>query len=713
MRKHWTLAVAVLVCSLTGCTLEDASERGDQCPNDPQSSEKLSYIVKTDGTICQNCSDHEESFTNGVCPAKYAGCYRDSNKELYCMAKCPSDQLACDGKCADPNSNEHCGAKGDCNDADPNSGNYKGSVCNKDQKCENGFCIIVNCDDKHAQCDGNCIDPMTNNNHCGAKGLCTSTEPSDSNFMGKICNDYSSCQNGDCVCNANYVECDGVCINPETDNSHCGAKLGSCSSDDENDDNFKGFACAGNEKCISKKCLLDKCDEGKELCINASNERSCINLSTDINNCGECNNECKAPEGQVVAGCEDGNCIFACDTENGYIECQEDGQLKCILEESMKTDKQNCGSCGNQCKEEQSCILGECIDKDYDNTSCKDSETGKYSNSKTGCGILCKDCTTIEKIASEDSVICTDEGKCEVVECQAGYHLTDNKGTCVINSALECAAPNQSKTEDCTKMSEHGTGDCTNGMCTIASCINGYHKSEDGLKCDQNTDAFCGEDGDCTKKYKNGTGKCDANKCVLVNCNPNYHTENNACVADNPTHCGPDSKNCEVQYPGGNVSCQSASCKLDSCKTNYHPHNGGCEADSKTDCGAHGNGCKGNSYCSKGSCFVAPEKCTVHENGIICSDNKTVCRNKVTDTPSEQGGGNTSIFHCYPIDELDQNCFWNMVIINCKSYKEILTGKCFFDPSRADEPSRGWSCECKTPGLHFGYNTTTQERDCH
>ncbi len=714
MRRQWILAVAVLACGLAGCTLEEASERGDQCPNDPQNGQKLSYIMKTDGTICQNCSDYEENFLNNVCPAKYAGCYLDSNNEFYCMAKCPADQLACDGKCADPNSNEHCGAKGFCNDADPNSANYKGMTCNKDQKCENGFCIIVNCDADHAQCDGNCIDPMTNNNHCGAKGLCRSSEPTDSNYIGKVCPNYSSCRNGNCICDENYVDCGGLCINPETDSEHCGAK-GLCSSETESDDNFKGYACTENEKCISKKCLLDKCDEGKDLCINASNERACVDLSTDVQNCGECNNECKAPENQVVAGCEDGNCIFDCDAENGFIECLEDGQRKCILESSMLTDNRNCGGCGIVCGSDQSCILGECLDKDYVNITCKDSETGKYSNSKKACGVLCNDCTTIDKIASEDSVICTNEGKCEVVECQAGYHLAKDKGTCVANSALECAAPNESETDNCTKMSEHGTGECTNGTCMIEKCNKGYHKSDDGLKCDQNTDAFCGEDGDCTQKYKNGTGKCETDTCALIDCDSNFHKEGNACTPDSPTHCGKSNINCEEQFPGGIVSCQSATCKLDGCKTNYHRYNSGCEPDSKDNCGSHGTGCKGNLNCSKGNCFIESDKCTENENGIMCSDNQTVCRNRVINATSEEGGGNTGYFQCSSTADLDQNCFWNIVIVNCKSssYKDILTGKCFYDPNRAGEPSKGWSCECKTSSLHFGYNTMTKTLDCH
>ena len=96
----------------------------------------------------------------------------------------------------------------------------------------------------------------------------------------------------------------------------------------------------------------------------------CVDLLTDVNNCGTCGNVC--PEGQpgFVRGCVEGNCFFmrerAC--AEGLSSC--DGV--CV---DRLTDPANCGVCGNVCGAGEICFAGQCAREhrcDAGLTNCND-----------------------------------------------------------------------------------------------------------------------------------------------------------------------------------------------------------------------------------------------------------------------------------------------------------------------------------------------------
>jgi hypothetical protein len=100
---------------------------------------------------------------------------------------CKSNEVACDGKCIDPTSDtDFCGASADCSREDA------GSACEDDEVCDDGVCTVV-CDEPLLACDGECIDPMTDEDFCGAAGTCQGRPDS-----GRKCESGEVCLMGDC-----------------------------------------------------------------------------------------------------------------------------------------------------------------------------------------------------------------------------------------------------------------------------------------------------------------------------------------------------------------------------------------------------------------------------------------------------------------------------------------------------------------------------------
>ncbi len=81
----------------------------------------------------------------------------------------------------------------------------------------------------------------------------------------------------------------------------------------------------------------------------------CVDLQTDVDNCGTCGNVC--PEGQLgfVRGCAAGNCFFM--RERACAEGLSSCNGVCV---DRQTDSANCGVCGNVCAAGEICFVGQC-----------------------------------------------------------------------------------------------------------------------------------------------------------------------------------------------------------------------------------------------------------------------------------------------------------------------------------------------------------------
>ena len=150
-----------------------------------------------------------------------------------------------------------------------------------------------------------------------------------------------------------------------------------------------------------------------------------VNFSTNIHNCGECGRDCEnlfsvsrlnaAGDlfGAISFSCVDGRCVvdecaegyidcngdpsdgcemFSVDGSSCEVNCQDDGWLDCNgdyrdgCETDIMNDSDNCGECGNECRESLngipvSCIEGECVQGDQ----CLDDYYDLDGNPVNGC----------------------------------------------------------------------------------------------------------------------------------------------------------------------------------------------------------------------------------------------------------------------------------------------------------------------------------------
>jgi len=185
-------------------------------------------------------------------------------------------------------------------------------------------------------CDGACVDTTSNPEHCGACGnVC------EANIRGTA----ERCIAGSCTACGRAGEpcCDVSRLRIECLDEwlRCGTAA-VCE------------ACGGaDEPCWGAGVCRDGlgCDEGPWVCgcDPPTLERcgdACVDLETDVANCGECGNACA--EG---AECPDGECT--CPTPATAI-C--DGA--CV---DTQTDASNCGECGVACGSTERCATGRCL----------------------------------------------------------------------------------------------------------------------------------------------------------------------------------------------------------------------------------------------------------------------------------------------------------------------------------------------------------------
>ncbi len=690
--------IASLLLFASGCTLDEVKDKGDLCPGDKSSGAQLSYIVTQDEEKCdaESCPEYAESFEIGVCPATLSACHVDPEKQYYCSTPCTKSMIACMGKCINPKENsKFCGARGECNDPDESSDDFIGNTCSNGKKCDNGVCTDEVCNG--LTCDGKCINPSTSAEFCGAKGRCLDENSDSEDFIGINCGEHAICSNGECKCDDNYIRCDGKCVNFLSNPNYCGAK-GECTSDDPDDDNYRGETCESGNVCDLGECKVQTC-EGNERVCDTEEGRKCINTMTNIDHCGSCGHSCNEnhPENQIAYACIDGTCSYLCTKE--YENCaKEEGGIQCVSKENMKTDSLNCGECGKVCTEGTRCVDGQCIESSCESNQC--AINGKCENTDTACGPNCLNCSASGNAAQGTC----NNGTCIVSKCQQGYHLKfDATGVvCSQNTNTECGKQDSTTVTDCT--TGNYTGKCMNdGTCEEINCPSGCPLNGQCL----NDDEHCGQScQNCVGLGGAASAKCENNQCVIKVCPNNSHIseDGKSCVANSAASCAPtDSKfpqNCNTIDSNGNWTCSNGYCLLTGCKSGFHQYGNNCEANNNQNCGSHGNACPNNYSCQGTSCTL-----TSCDDSV---ENESCGFEKVCKTTGATGGSN---IQCVSFSDRDNECFYDKTPKKCPG-RTGTTGTCIYKPSLASKyvgRSQRWTCECSNTSYVFCLSNNTYQ----
>jgi hypothetical protein len=199
-----------------------------------------------------------------------------------------------------------------------------------------------------SMCSNMCVDLKTDSMNCGK---CGTTCP-----MG------ATCVQGSCQCMAGQTKCGNTCVDLKTDGTNCG-KCGTICGNDAG-----AIMGGGMWQCVAGACTV-VCPAPKTNCNNA-----CVDIQTDMDNCGMCGNPCD-PQTQQ---CTMGQC---CKTTEKVCSGM------CI---DVQSDAKNCGMCGNVCPMNNPvCASGMCVNIPQTCkvvagiTWCQDTMVGR------GCNAAC------------------------------------------------------------------------------------------------------------------------------------------------------------------------------------------------------------------------------------------------------------------------------------------------------------------------------------
>jgi hypothetical protein len=254
----------------------------------------------------------------------------------------------------------------DTNTDEANCGNC-GDPCRGDQYCNAGVC---SCTTGMVDCGGACINPLTDGDYCGASDPCT-TNP------GTDCRDDQVCSAGSCACPTGEEECAGACTDTQHDPLNCGG----CAT-------AGGDVCDAGEYCVDGVCV-GECVLPNIVC---GTPPACIDPQTNNDHCGGCDSPCTIADGFLCQGgtcqCVGGltNCGGVCVNtlfdnancggcagaggqactggqycDNGTCTCAGDLEFcggNCV---DTQSDEANCGFCGIQCNPDETCMSGQCV----------------------------------------------------------------------------------------------------------------------------------------------------------------------------------------------------------------------------------------------------------------------------------------------------------------------------------------------------------------
>lgn len=146
--------------------------------------------------------------------------------------------------------------------------------------------------------------------------------------------DASAIESGSCP--VGFLDCNGDASDCETevatDPDHCGACDTACSTDG-----------VTQRTCVDGVCH-PVCDATHVDCNGDGLDGCEIDVSSNVDNCGGCNQPCSA-DGVTQRSCIDGVCQAMCDAM--FADCNGDGRDGCEID--LTSDADNCGACDRAC----------------------------------------------------------------------------------------------------------------------------------------------------------------------------------------------------------------------------------------------------------------------------------------------------------------------------------------------------------------------------
>ena len=458
-----------------------------------------------------NCGEHGKS-CSGIEHALEATCNEESG--ICTIVSCDlhyhidQENETCEEDTAD-NCNEHghsCWVE-----------HAAGVECAWDEAGAYAYCVTQECEDGYHLVD----NPE---NPSGPKN-CAKDSGEDCGSEGLQCPENASCEQKEdgtygCKCDDGYIDCDGVCVNLDSNKNHCGT----CHNQ-----------CKDNQACIGGVC---GCASGTD-CAN-----SCVDLYNDKNNCGSCANQCKDYQACISGSC---GCTNGTDCGSSCVELQ--------------SDNNNCGACGLVCKSYQTCKAGKCSCTSGTDcgSSCVDLQNDK--NNCGSCGTKCKDyqacisgkcsCTSGTDCGSSCVNLNSDNKNCGACGLVCKSYQTCKGGKCICTSGTDCGSSCVDLQND-----KNNCGSCGNKCKDYQACISGKCGCASGTDCGsscvnvQSDNKNCGA---CGKSCGSGLA-CSAGKCV---CTGGLTLCGSTCVkvsSDN-NHCGACNNKCT-----NGRACQAGSC---------------------------------------------------------------------------------------------------------------------------------------------------------
>ena len=422
---------------------------------------------------------------------------------------------------------------------------------------------------------------------------------------------YRWCDDGSCP--AGFGDCDGNSAN-------------GCETDLRFDDNNCGWCdhvCAylhATTGCLDTVCTITGCDAGWGDCDGGYYNGCETSLSSDAGNCGACGNACAFSH--ASASCAAGACVMGlCFT--GWED--RDGQTGNGCETSLRSDADNCGSCGNVCNlphASSRCVLGVCYPDVCDpgwlncdtepSNGCEADPTGDPQNCG-GCGNVCS--------YPHAHGVCTDSS-CGMGACHNGWNNCDSDQGTGCESFTDTDVNNCGACDNVCQL-DNAVPVCVQGGCRLAFCSDGFGNcdGDDANGCEADLSDDPGNCGTCGNacSFDHAEALCTGGACALGTChsgwdNCNGHPSDGCEIDTNADvqNCGTCWNACSL--PHATPACSNGTCVPGTCDADWGNCNNwpadGCETDltgTLDHCGACGRACaydNAAASCTGGNCVM-------------------------------------------------------------------------------------------------------------